>query len=293
MRRLARVLIPIPLLLAARPAAADATGALDTMGRVTSEPGTWGLLSFTIGPSFTDFQGTDAFSGLPGAPGDVSAGAWSVGVLYASSGKAWMYLGANRLQFGTTAELDDGATLHRTFGLELPFAVGPDVARALGSEDFGFAPALSLLAKVGPKYELTVADGGKLSFASVAVPIAPGALIAIKPAFWASVGYAPHPAFIFAHVTGTEGSGSLAEYRPPQAPPTSQTFSVDVNGLRPKTMLFGTVALVHGFFGLRVNFHRTQFEFSDSTPGWNDGFVEQEIDASIGFGYGGDFKFMQ
>lgn len=56
---------------------ADPAGALDTMGRVTSDPGTWGLLSFTIGPSFTDFQGTDAFSGLPGAPGDVSAGAWS------------------------------------------------------------------------------------------------------------------------------------------------------------------------------------------------------------------------
>ena len=34
-------------------------------------------------------------------------------------------------------------------------------------------------------------------------------------------------------------------------------------------------------------------EAPDSTPGWNDGFVEQEIDASIGFGYGGDFKFMQ
>jgi len=291
--RWSALLMALGSLSFARAARADATGVMEGMGSVGREIGDWGMLTFTIGPSFTDFQTTNAFDGLPGAPANVSQRAWSVGVLYASSGPRWAFFAANRLQFGQESDQGDGVSLHRTFGLEVPFAVGYDLAHLLGSSDFTFAPAAYLMARVGPKYELTIADGSTMSFASVSVPLAPGAIVAVKPSVWIAAGYAPHPAFLFAHVTGTEGTGSLARYRPPQAPPTSQTYSIDVNGLRPQTMLYGTAAFVLGGFVIRADFHRTKFEFSDSNPGWNGGFVEQEVHVSIGGGAGGELKFLK
>lgn len=284
-------------LLATRPARADGQGALSFLGGTGSgNDQTHGMaLAFTVGPSFTDFHKTNAFRGLPGAPSSASVGGWSVGVLFGAVGAEWTVFAANRFAFGSTSDQGGGAELHRSFSLDIPFSVGWDLGTKLKSP-LRFAPGVGLLAHVGPKQELTVADGGKISFATVSVPIGPSVVFGWTPqdgsGLLATAGIAPTKEFLFAHVTGIDASGSLATYQPKQTDPSQlgKTYQTDVNGLHPTQLIWGSGMLYLSAFAIRVDYVRTKLAFSGSAPGWNDGFVDQAVHVSIGFG-GASVKF--
>lgn len=287
----------------------DADGAamtaLSGVGAAGEDVGSRFAYVLGVGPSFLDFQSSGAFRGLPGAPEKVTSGTWSISPSFVSNGR-WATVVANPvLQFGHTNDQDGGASLHRTFGAEVFVHAGVNLFGALGlgtakRGELGLSLGAGLLPRVGPKYELTVADGSTASVGGAAVPLGPSvAFNTLNESMTLSISamYSPE-IMMFAQTNAVDATGSLATYKPANLDSKSlgTSYEVSAQGMKQRRTFFGSVMLSTGTpknarepyvtFGLRADYRRVDWKFSDERPGWNDGFSDEELRVLVGIGIG-------